>query len=135
MWGIRFIKEGKEFLAASGSGKVYRFEVATGTVLSSYKQSGTAYRIAVHPDGKRFVGTDSKNNATLWEIETGRLVRKFVGHTDDVYTAIIVNDGKTPYHRVRRCHRKAMESGIGRMSQDLEEQSHFWKCLHPRSFA
>lgn len=95
MWGIRFIKEGEEFLAASGSGKVYRFEVATGTVLSSYKQSGTAYRIAVHPDGKRFVGTDSKNNATLWEIETGRLVRKFVGHTDDVYTAIIVNDGKT----------------------------------------
>lgn len=95
MWGIRFLKEGKEFLAASGSGKIYRFDVASGKVLMTYKQSGTAYRIAVHPDGKRFVGTDSKNNATLWEIDTGNAIRNFVGHTDDIYTAVIVNDGKT----------------------------------------
>ncbi len=95
MWGIRFIKEGKEFLGASESGKIYRFEVATGKVLKTYQQSGTAYRISVHPDGKHFIGTDSRNNATLWEIETGRSVRNFAGHTDDIYTAIIVNDGKT----------------------------------------
>ena len=93
MWGIRFLNEGKEFLAASSSKQVFRFEVATGKVLTTYKFPGYAYRIALHPDGKRFVGTGSQNQASLWDIATGKKIRSFTGHTDDVYTAIVVADG------------------------------------------
>ncbi|RZN88001.1 MAG: WD40 repeat domain-containing protein [Verrucomicrobiaceae bacterium] len=95
MWGIRFLKNGKEFLAASSSNDVFRFELATGKVLQKYAHSGTAYRLAVLPDEKSFIGTDGKNTAVLWETATGKKLRTFSGHTKDVYTAIIVNGGKT----------------------------------------
>lgn len=95
MWGIRFLNKGKEFLAASSSKNIFRFEVATGKVLQKYQHSGTAYRLAVLPDEKTFVGTDGNNKAVLWETGTGKKVRTFSGHTKDVYTAIVVNDGKT----------------------------------------
>ena len=39
MWGIRFLKKGKEFLAASSSNDIFRFEVATGKVLQKYSHS------------------------------------------------------------------------------------------------
>ena len=95
MWGIRFLKKGKEFLAASSSNDIFRFEVATGKVLQKYSHSGTAFRLALLPDGKSFIGTDGKNTAVLWETATGKRLRTFSGHTKDVYTAIVVNDGKT----------------------------------------
>jgi WD40 repeat protein len=95
MWGIRFLNKGKEFLAASSSKNIFRFEVATGKVLQKYQHSGTAYRLAVLPDEKTFVGTDGNNKAVLWETGTGKKLRTFSGHTKDVYTAIVVNDGKT----------------------------------------
>ncbi|MEN8771955.1 MAG: hypothetical protein ABF379_06435 [Akkermansiaceae bacterium] len=95
MWGIRFLKEGKEFLAASSSDDVFRFEVATGKVLQKYSHPDTAYRLAVLPDEKSFVGTDAGKNAILWETATGNKLKTFSGHSQDVYTAIVVNQGKT----------------------------------------
>ena len=95
MWGIRFLKKGKEFLAASSSNDVFRFELVTGKVLQKYAHSGTVYRLAVLPDEKSFIGTDGKNTAVLRETATGKKLRTFSGHTKDVYTAIIVNGGKT----------------------------------------
>jgi WD40 repeat protein len=95
MWGIRFLNKGKEFLAASSSNDVFRFEVETGKVLQKYSHSGTAYRLAVLPDEKSFVCTDGSNRAILWETATGKKLQTFSGHSEDVYTAIIVNDGKT----------------------------------------
>lgn len=61
MWGIRFLNDGKEFLSASSSDDIFRFEVATGKVLTTYHHADTAYLIALHPNGKWFVGTDSAN--------------------------------------------------------------------------
>lgn len=135
MWGLRVLPGGKEFLVAGGSGKVIRFEIATGKVIKTYQHEDTVYRIALHPDGKRFVATDDKNLALLWLLDgeakveenveeeadeeeekpeeipeeggeeeappidlgpgPGGKVRTFKGHTSDIYTAIIVNDGKT----------------------------------------
>ncbi len=95
MWGIRIIREGREFLAATGCGTIYRFEMETGKVLMSYKHPGTAYRIALMPDGQHFIGTDGKNNAFLWNIDSGEKVRDFAGHTGDVYTAIVTEGGKS----------------------------------------
>jgi len=95
LWGIRIVRGGKQFLAASSSGKIFRFEIATGKLLKTYLHSGTAYRIALTPDGEHFVGTDGQNNATLWNIETGNSKRNFTGHSGDIYTAAVVDGGKS----------------------------------------
>lgn len=94
MWGIRFLKGGKEFLAASSSDQVYRYETATGRILQNYPHGSNVYRLAVHPDGKHFVSAGAENTAILWDIEGGRKVRTFAGHSDDLFTVIIVNQGK-----------------------------------------
>lgn len=94
VWGIQVIREGREFLAATSSGNIHRFEVASGKLLMSYKHSKSAYRIALMPDGEHFLGTDGGNSVTLWNIKTGGAVRQFAGHSDDVYTAIVVDEGK-----------------------------------------
>jgi len=94
MWGVRIIRGGKEFLVATSSGNVHRFEMETGKVLMSYKHGDTAYRIAVMPDEEHFIGTDSSNSAVLWKIATGEKVKKFNGHSGDIYTAIVTEGGK-----------------------------------------
>ncbi|MEJ6644201.1 MAG: WD40 repeat domain-containing protein [Akkermansiaceae bacterium] len=95
MWGIRMLPGETEFLAAGGSGEIIRYNLATGEVVKTYQHSDTAYRIAIHPDGKRFVGTDGKNTAILWDLETGEKIHTYSEHTGDVYTVIIVEGGKT----------------------------------------
>lgn len=95
MWGIRVLPGETEFLAAGGGGEIIRYNLATGEVVKTYKHSDTAYRIALHPDGKRFIGTDGKNTAILWDLETGEKIQTYTGHAGDVYTAIIVEGGKT----------------------------------------
>jgi|GEM_PF-671966 len=95
MWGIRMLPGETEFLAAGGSGEIIRYNLATGGVVKTYQHSDTAYRIAIHPDGKRFIGTDGNNTAILWNLETGEKIHTYSEHSGDVYTAIIVEDGKT----------------------------------------
>ncbi len=63
--------------------------------MQKYAYSRTAYRLAVLPDEKSLIGTDGKNTAVLWETATGKKLRTFSRHTKEVYTAIIVNGGKT----------------------------------------
>jgi WD40 repeat protein len=41
--------------------------------------------IAFSPDGRSVV-TSSGKEATIWDVETGKIIRKLVGHTEEIYT-------------------------------------------------
>ena len=69
MWGIRVLPGDKEFIVGTGANAVVRFDIATGKELMSYMHSDGVYRVAVHPDGERFVGVDDDNFAILWKLE------------------------------------------------------------------
>ena len=94
MWGVRVLPGEEEFIVASSSGDVFQFSIASGSLLKTYNGPQYAYRISLHPDGKRFVGTHSSGVVILWNLETGEEIRRFADHTGDVYTSIIVGDGK-----------------------------------------
>lgn len=75
------------YLAAGGFDKtVELFDVATGRELGRFEtESSPVYRLAFAGNGKFLVTTEtaSRGNTTrIWEIETGKEVRHFEGHSD-----------------------------------------------------
>ncbi|MCH1507719.1 MAG: WD40 repeat domain-containing protein [Akkermansiaceae bacterium] len=101
MWGMRVLPGDEEFLVGTGGNMVVRFDLATGKELMTYKHSDDVLRVALHPDGERFVGVDDDKIAILWNLDAGKLdgpddgkeIRKFEGHKGRICTAIFVEDG------------------------------------------
>lgn len=94
-WHVRALGDGKRLLTCGGDGRVTLWDIESGKVLKQYMHGGTVFRIAIAPDQKTFVAVDSMKAAVQWNIETGKKVHKFNGHTEDVYTVAISPDGKT----------------------------------------
>ena len=49
---------------------------------------------AFSPDGKRIVSASADNTVRIWDVETGKEIRKFEKHTDQVNSAAFSPDGK-----------------------------------------
>ena len=94
MWGLLLLPGEKEFLTAGDGGYVTRWELATGRQVMTYRHGSTVFRLALRDGGKEFVATDNSNVAVLWNLETGEKIRTFKGHTDSVYTAMFISEGK-----------------------------------------
>ncbi|HLP59145.1 MAG TPA: hypothetical protein VK186_09955, partial [Candidatus Deferrimicrobium sp.] len=50
----------------------------------NFKHSGAVRACAILPDGKRVVSASDDNTLKLWDVETGKEIRTFTGHTDTV---------------------------------------------------
>lgn len=96
VWGLCLLPGEKEFLCAVDFGKggaILRFDIATGKELGIYEHSKTAFRIDVHPDGKRFAAGDNANIIKLWDLKTGKTIREYSGHSGSVYSVVFNGDG------------------------------------------
>jgi WD40 repeat protein/Flp pilus assembly protein TadD len=52
------------------------------------------YDLAFHPDGRRLTAAHSYEGVVTWDIETGREVGRFAGHTGEVYRVAYSDDGR-----------------------------------------
>jgi WD40 repeat protein len=94
-WGIAFSPDGKHALAEGGeegAGHFGLWEVATGKQLHHF--TGQANCLAFHPDGQHLLLGGSGGRMKLLEIETGRQVRSFEGHTGWIRAVAISADGR-----------------------------------------
>ena len=78
-----------EFLAGTEDGRVLRFDVDSGAILSTY--DGHDQRIwsgIPLADGERFLSGSLDGTAKLWNIDTGDVLQAYAGlHTDEVISA------------------------------------------------
>ncbi|MCG9126215.1 WD40 repeat domain-containing protein [Candidatus Poribacteria bacterium] len=67
--------------SADNSGYIYRTDYVTSVVFS--------------PDGKTIASSINENEIRLWNALSGKLIRKFEGHSDIIYSLAISPDGNT----------------------------------------
>jgi len=105
--GVAFSPDGRRALSASFDGTVRLWDVATGQELHSFPHTSRVYAVAFSPDGRQFIsgcgGSSLKDGAVfdpincvirLWDIESGREVRQFKGHTAGVRTVAWSPNGR-----------------------------------------
>ena len=106
LWNVRGHREratrivltpdGKQFVCA-GFEILCLGDVETGKILSNFGQAPNArlYRsLAITADGKRvFVGADDKT-ARLYDLQTGKELQEYTGHTGAIHGVALLSDGK-----------------------------------------
>ena len=63
--------------------------------VKSYTQPGIVWTVAFSPDGKYMLTGNDDTTATLWDVQSGQEVRRFIGHTTGVVRVRFSPDGKT----------------------------------------
>jgi RNA polymerase sigma factor (sigma-70 family) len=95
---LTYSQDGK-FVAAAIDGKtIDLIDAETATVVRSFAHPNAVYAAAFSPDGKLLAagGYDSpKYFIRLWDVATGKEIRKFNGHTGGVRSLAFTPDGAT----------------------------------------
>lgn len=94
VWCICLLPGKAEFLTASGNKCVTRWNADSGKILRKYRHAGMVFRLAIDGGAKRLAAVDDKNLCVLWDLETGKEIRRFKGHKDSVYTVQFTRDDK-----------------------------------------
>jgi WD40 repeat protein len=105
VWDVVFSPDGKKALSGCSDGIARLWELDSGKMLLALEthKGGRAWTVAFTPDGKRAV-TGGGNvfegkgptgaSLRLWDLTTGKEIRRFEGHTRDVRRVAISPDGK-----------------------------------------
>jgi WD40 repeat protein len=94
---VAFSPDGK-WIVSAGEG-IKLLDARSGREVRTFNQSQCFLysSVAFSPDGQRVLsGCDEKSdNLVLWDVSSGRALRKFKGHTDDVNSVAFSRDGRT----------------------------------------
>jgi len=78
-----------EFIAGTGDGRVLRFDIASGEIISVYDGHDQRVWSGIPlADGKRFLSASLDTTAKLWDIDRGEILQEYAGlHTDEAISA------------------------------------------------
>ena len=93
---VAITPDGAYVLAGNDVGVITVFDTKTGAVKSKYdKHDGTmVYTILTSADGKTAYSGARDKDIHVWEVATGKEIRRLKGHTEQVYQLALSNDGK-----------------------------------------
>lgn len=93
-----FSPDGRYVVAAGsldyGDDALKLWDVFTGRLLKTFDIGHFPVTVSYTPDGKYILSGSSRGTMTLWDVQTGKEVRTFTGHSDRVRTITISPDGK-----------------------------------------
>lgn len=102
---VAFSPDGKTFLAGADDKTIVLWDVESGSLIRRYGDpeattpdaGHTSYvlSVAFSPDGKTFLSASDDTTIVLWDVEMGRIIRRFRGHEWGVAVVAFSADGKT----------------------------------------
>lgn len=98
---VRFLSGGREIISASLDGSIRIWRTADGKLLRRMEHGSPIRSISISANeslvvsgGGRFeAGTSPVNDAKLWDLRTGKVLRMFGGHSRDLSAVAIAADG------------------------------------------
>jgi WD40 repeat protein len=79
--GLVFTIDSKKLISSSFDRDIKVWDVSNGICLKSWQSSASIYRIALSPDGLTLACTSECGAILLWDVITGQLLRKLLGHS------------------------------------------------------
>jgi WD40 repeat protein len=93
-----FSPDGKYVLTSASimDGTARLWDTSTGQLIQEYKRpaSGEMGSLDFSPDGKYVIADGGDSSLRLWDEQTGKELRQFIGHTSVIYTAVFSPDGR-----------------------------------------
>ncbi len=90
----RYSPDGRTFVTVAGN-DVKLWHTQTKRPLMSFNPTGTIAAIAFSPDGKHLAAGSWDDSVRIWDMESGRAIRKLAGvHRDDIHTLAYSPDGR-----------------------------------------
>jgi WD40 repeat protein len=105
VWDTVFSPDGKKALSGCTDGNARLWDLASGKelLILETQKGGRAWTVAFTPDGRRAVtgggnafekGGTTEGSLRLWDLTTGKEIRRFLGHTKDIRRVAISPNGK-----------------------------------------
>ncbi|MFZ4590378.1 MAG: protein kinase domain-containing protein [Ignavibacteria bacterium] len=110
VWAVCFSPDGKYVL--TGSDTIRLWDIARDKVIRSFGNT-TVLSLAFSPDGK-YALSGSHDLIQLWEIETGKEIQNFKGHTSSVWSVCFSPDGKYLLSGGKDCSVRLWEIATGK---------------------
>lgn len=94
-WAYRvvYLPDGKRALSSGGEG-LRLWDLEKGVLVRAFAPGRASFALGVSPDGKRCLSGDAANMVRLYDVETGKELREFKGHTRYVWVALFLPGGK-----------------------------------------
>ncbi|OAX33430.1 WD40 repeat-like protein, partial [Rhizopogon vinicolor AM-OR11-026] len=93
--GVINVPGGQRIITCSADGSLRVWNLKTGLPIGKAWQDGESevYAIALSPDRKKVVSGDRDVVVKLWNVDTGKVVAKWTGHTEEVRSVCWSRDG------------------------------------------
>jgi eukaryotic-like serine/threonine-protein kinase len=90
VWAGVFTRDGK-IITGNSKGEIQVWERDKEKPIDAWRHSTHGiHDLALSPDGKQVLGAGDDGIVLLWDLQTHKVVARFVGHTDRVPTAVFV---------------------------------------------
>lgn len=105
--GLAISPDGTRVVGATGNpdeaeapaGEIILWDAASGVELLRYpvEHTRTINSVAISPDGRSVLTASDDNTLILWDLESGQVLKRFAGHTDDVNIGLFSPDPTNPF--------------------------------------
>ncbi|HYG03640.1 MAG TPA: caspase family protein [Chryseosolibacter sp.] len=97
IFDVQFNEDETHVVSASWDATMKIHDLSNGfrTHYIEFEENSSAYNVGFHPSGLYVLAARLNHSLQLWEPDTRKVVRDFVGHTDVVSSFAFSKDGKT----------------------------------------
>jgi hypothetical protein len=127
VFSLAFSADGR-LLAAQGGNVIHLWENATGKEVRriALDPGASVWGLALAPDGKTVYSPRIDNSVAAWDVASGKLVRRFCGHSDVVWCLALSGDGRVLASGSEDQTVRLWDAATGKETHRLEHASGVW---------